>query len=83
MAKEISLIDLAKEAIKQDKGFLSEMKVGDARAIILNDDVVVVFSKLKELNKRRSEMELTTCLHSIRIDANLIDGEDFGNDEES
>lgn len=81
--KEIRLDDLAKEAVKQDKGFLSEMKVGDARAIVLNNDVVVVFEKIKELSKGRSKMEITTCLHSIRIDANLIDEEGLDNEEES
>ena len=82
MAIEIRLNDVAKEAIKEDINFLKEMKVGDAKAIVLNDGVVVTFSKLKEISKSRSRMEVTTCLQSIRIDADLIDEEDLDNDEE-
>lgn len=76
MAKEIILNDVAKAAIKQDKNFLIEMKDGDAKAIILNNGVVVTLKKIKDIGKRKSEMEITYCFQSIRIDANLIDNED-------
>lgn len=70
--REIKFNDVAKEVIKRDKDFLTEMEVGDARAVVLNDGVVVVFGKLKELNKSRSKMEIFS-LNSIRIDANLTE----------
>lgn len=79
MSKEIKLNDVAKEAIKQDKNFLIEMKDRDAKAVILNDGVVVVLKKIKDISKRKSEMEITYCFQSIRIDANLIDNEDSDN----
>jgi len=81
--KEIKLNDVAKEAIKLDKNFLTEMKDGDARAVILNDGVVVTFKKIREIGKRKVEMEMTICLQLIRIDANLIDEEDSDNGKES
>lgn len=80
-SKEIRLDDVAKEAIAQDKDFLSAMEVGDSRAIILNDGVVVAFKKIREISKRKVEMEITCCPKSIRVEANLIDYKDSENDE--
>lgn len=74
LTKRMKLNDLAKAAIEQDKGFLSEMKVRDKKAIILSDGVVVVFEKLKQFSKG-SKMEVSS-MKSIRIDAILIEDED-------
>jgi len=74
--KEIKLNDVTREAIKQDRNFLTKMKDGDAKAVVLNDGVVVAFKKIKEIGERKVEMEVTCCLQSIRIDANLTEDDD-------
>ena len=76
MANEISLDDVAKEAIKQDKNFIIDIGIGDSRAVTLNNDVVVIFTKIKDIGKRRSKMEIVACFDSIHIDMDLIDYED-------
>lgn len=76
MANEISLDDLAKEAIRQDKNFIIDIGIGDSRAVTLNNDVVVIFTKIRNIGKRKSEMEITACFKSVHIDMKLIETED-------
>lgn len=69
--REVRLDDMAKEAVKKDKTFLTSMHVGEARAVVLRDGAVVMFEKRRDVGKYEAEMDIRLCPKSVYLDLNL------------